>query len=167
VRTAAEPGQTLNVDLCFVPARHEAEQKLPAVSGSSGRLVVEQIKEEPEEKDWPGRVFEDESRDYCAAMLDFVTASRAKAAPSDIEMTVDPSDQATLQAQPRVLRQEEEELRVARRSVRQQRQQEDATWRAIRAERRREKAAQREQPAEKRHAQEVRCVRCANSGGRP
>ena len=69
VRTAEEPGQTLNVDLCFVPATHEAEQKLPAVSGSSGRLIVEQLKEEREEKDWPGRVFEEESRDYTEAML--------------------------------------------------------------------------------------------------
>jgi hypothetical protein len=34
-------GQTVNVDLCFVPANHVTELKLPAVSGSSGRLVVE------------------------------------------------------------------------------------------------------------------------------
>lgn len=26
-RTAEEPGQTLNVDLCFVPVEHEAENK--------------------------------------------------------------------------------------------------------------------------------------------
>lgn len=47
VRRAEEPGQTLNVDLCFVPAcREEVAYKLPAVSGSSGRLVVEQLPEE-------------------------------------------------------------------------------------------------------------------------
>ena len=38
-RTAEVPGQSLNVDICFVPAEHEDEAKLPAVSGSSGRLV--------------------------------------------------------------------------------------------------------------------------------
>jgi len=44
VRNAEEPGQTLNIDLCFVPSEHEVLQKLPAVSGSSGRLVVEKTK---------------------------------------------------------------------------------------------------------------------------
>lgn len=42
MRIAEEPGQAINFDLCFVPASHEAEVKLPAVSGSSGRMVVEQ-----------------------------------------------------------------------------------------------------------------------------
>ncbi len=126
------------------------------MSGSSGRLVVEQVKEEQEEKDWPGRVFEDERRDYSAAMLDFVTASRTQSEPRNVESAAEPADKPSLKAQKRVLRQEEEELRVARRSIRQQHKQEDATWRAIRAERRREKAAQIGQPAEKRKAQEAR-----------
>ncbi len=141
VRTAEEPGQTLNVDLCFVPAMHEAKQKLPAVSGSSGRLIVEQPKEEQEEKDWPGRVFEDESRDYNEAMLDFVDASRIKSEPDTAEITIEPSEKASLKAQKRVLRQEEEELRVARRVVRQQRRQKDDAWRKIRTERKQEKEA--------------------------
>lgn len=40
VRTADAPGQTLNVDLLFVPSCHLADMKLPAVSGSSGHLVI-------------------------------------------------------------------------------------------------------------------------------
>ena len=84
VRTADEPGQTLNVDLCFVPTAQDAEQKLPAVSGSSGRLVIEQPQAEQNEKDWPGRVFEDASRNYVEAMLDFVAASQAKAEPGPL-----------------------------------------------------------------------------------
>ena len=72
VRTAEEPGQTINVDLCFVPAIHEPEHKLPAVSGSSGRLVVERLAEERDEGDWPGRVFEIENQDYTQTMLDYV-----------------------------------------------------------------------------------------------
>ena len=59
-RNAEEPEQTINVDLCFVPANHEVREKIAAVSGSSGRLVVTRAKAE-KEKDWPGRVFEDEA----------------------------------------------------------------------------------------------------------
>jgi len=76
-RTAEEPGQALNVDLCFVPASHAAEVKLPAVSGSSGHLVVERPKDEAVR--YPGRIFEDRSLDYAEAMQAFVTASAHRA----------------------------------------------------------------------------------------
>lgn len=49
VRCAGPPGQALNVDLCFVPEQHVAQEKLPAVSGSSGHLVVERIRATGEE----------------------------------------------------------------------------------------------------------------------
>ena len=139
-----------------MPATHEAEQKLPAVSGSSGRLVVEQPKEGQEEKDWPGRVFEDESREYTEAMLDFVAASLAKSEPTTAEITTESSEKASLKAQKRALRQEEEELRVERRVVRQQRKQEDDAWRVIRTERKQEKEAQAGQSATERKAQDAR-----------
>lgn len=58
-RTADEPGQTLNVDLCFVPVKHLVDVKLPAVSGSAGHWVVERIKEPGQEADYPGKVFAD------------------------------------------------------------------------------------------------------------
>jgi hypothetical protein len=80
--------------LCFVPASHEAEQKLPAVSGSSGRLVIEQPKDETEPRHWPGRVFEDESRDYVEAMLDFVTASQAQQGSSASPDKSEPTEKA-------------------------------------------------------------------------
>ncbi len=59
-RTAEQPGQTVNVDLCFVPASHHADDHLPAVSGSSGRLVVSPpaTTDPAAERTWPGRVFE-------------------------------------------------------------------------------------------------------------
>lgn len=116
---------------------------------------MEQAKEEQEEKDWPGRVFEDESRNYTEAMLDFVAASQAKSEPTTVEIGTESSAKASHRAQKRVLRQEEEELRVARRIVRQQRKQEDDAWRVIRAERRQEKEAQIGQPAEKRKARDA------------
>ena len=79
-RRAEVPGQTANVDLCFVPATHEVKIKLPAVSGSSGRLVVERPQGERAEADYPGRIFADDRLDYVEAMHQFVAASQAKAA---------------------------------------------------------------------------------------
>src|SRR5262249_18405527 len=64
VRTAEQPGQTLNVDLCLVPATHILEQKLPAVSCSSGRLVAERPTVAPAEPSYPGQVFTDPDRPY-------------------------------------------------------------------------------------------------------
>jgi transposase InsO family protein len=139
-----------------VPATHEAEQKLPAVSGSSGRLVVEQPHEEAAEKGWPGRVFEDESRDYVAAMLDFVAASQAKAEPTTAEIRAESLVKASLKAQKRALRQEDEALRAERRVIRQRRKQEDAAWRAMRVAGKQEKEAQADQSAAERKVQDER-----------
>ena len=121
------------------------------MSGSSGRLVVERTAEEQEERQWPGRVFEDENLDYTAAMLEFVAASRAKAEPETSAESVEEAEKATLRAEKRTLRQEEEALRVERRTVRQQRKQEDDAWRTLRAER---KEQQTELAPEERKAQE-------------
>ena len=40
-RTAEEPGQTLNVDLCFVPAVHAAAVRIPvlAIGGVDGDRI--------------------------------------------------------------------------------------------------------------------------------
>ena len=139
-----------------MPATHEAQQKLPAVSGSSGRLVVEQPQEEQEEKDWPGRVFEDESRDYTEAMLDFVAASQAKSEPATAEITAESSEKASLKAQKQALRQGEEKLRAERRVARQRRKQEDAAWKEMKAEEKQETEAQAGQSAAERQVQDER-----------
>lgn len=143
-RTAEEPGQTLNVDLCFVPAEHEVEVKLPAVSGSSGRLVVEKAATSPTEADYPGRVFADESLSYSEAMLEFVRRSEARNSDSS---TVEPteSDQADLRAQKRVLRQAEDTLRLKRSQMRESRRQQDQAWRLLKAERREQQLARKRQ----------------------
>jgi transposase len=75
-RTAEQPGQTANVDLCFVPATHVAASKLPAVSGSSGRLVIEAPVDAAAPPTYPGRIFEDATLSYEEAMHAFVAASR-------------------------------------------------------------------------------------------
>ena len=127
-RTAEEPGQTLNVDLCFVPANHEAEIKLPAVSGSSGRLVIERPQNETEPQ-YPGRIFEDPELDYAAAMKTFVEASTQT---SEDKKPAEDEEKQARKAERRQLRQEEECLRMERREIRTRRQQEDAAWQAVR-----------------------------------
>jgi hypothetical protein len=70
----------VNVDLCFVPATHQESEALPAVSGSSGRLIVSPPKEALAERTWPGRVFEQADRSYREAMDEFIAAREATAA---------------------------------------------------------------------------------------
>ena len=124
------------MDLCFVPASHEAQDKLPAVSGSSGHLVIERPKDE-EAAQYPGRIFEDPSLSYAEAMQAFVTAS-AQASPPEQA----PADGETLsrKAEIRRLRQEEVQLRQERRGIRARRSQEDSAWQAIRQQHRQAEA---------------------------
>ena len=124
-RTADLPGQALNVDLLFVPACHPAERKLPAVSGSSGHLVVERLPESGQEPDYPGTVFANPELSYEAAMQAFMEASQPLSGPRKTGAAVgNPSQRAEI----RQLRQEEVELRVERRRVRQRRKGQDAAW---------------------------------------
>lgn len=143
------------MDLCFVPATHEGEYKLPAVSGSSGRLVVERLGEETDKRTWPGQVFADENREYIQAMLDYVAASQAEGEEIEGE-EADPSEETSLKAQKRALRQEKERIRIERRARRQQRKQEDAAWKQLWKEQKREKARSKKRPATERKAQDDR-----------
>jgi len=120
------------VDLCFVPvARTTNDAKLPSVSGSSGRLVVERVREQTAEPSYPGRAFDDPQRSYSEAMQAFVAASAH--APSASPPEPSSSDMSPeRQAQQRLLRQQTAALRAERRTIRQQRQQEDAAWRTVR-----------------------------------
>ena len=120
-----------------MPATHEAEQKLPAVSGSSGRLVVKRAAGDESEKQWPGKVFEDQSRDYTEVMLDYVAASKAQSAPSE---TAQGKQRAALKAKKQALRQEEAKLGDQRRALRQERKAQDTTWDIQKAKRRELKA---------------------------
>jgi transposase len=77
-RTADMPGQTVNIDLCFVPAQHVPNQKVPAVSGSSGRLVVERPAPAATKRTWLGQIFADPTLEYAAAMQRFARASHQR-----------------------------------------------------------------------------------------
>jgi len=106
------------------------------VSGSSGRLVISPGKDDQAEHTWPGRVFEDPTLDYTAAMQAFVAASLPEAPPTTPSDTPRQVEKVSRRAQKRQLRQEKLALRDARRHTRTQRKTEDAAWRALRQQRR-------------------------------
>jgi transposase InsO family protein len=132
-RTAEEGGQTVNVDLCFVPAVHAPDQKLPAVSGSSGRLIVERLPDPSAARSWPGQVFADPDQPYATAMQSFVAASQARDQGQLAPASAD-SASATRERL-RQLRLEAATLQAQRRIVREQRRHQDAAWRVIQAQR--------------------------------
>lgn len=121
---------------------------MPAVSGSSGKLIIQPPKTEPVFGDYPGAVFADENLPYPDAMKQFVAASSLEVKLTDKRVDINNSPAAQLRADRRVLRQDEEALRTQRRQQRQLRQQEDAAFKALQAERRtqqQKRKAQRQQ----------------------
>lgn len=103
--------------------------KLPAVSGSSGHLVIERLKDANEELDYPGKVFTDREMDYSEAMQAFVQASKPlSGAPKETAVVENTSPRAEIQQ----LRQKETLLCIERRGIRKRRELEDAAWQAIR-----------------------------------
>lgn len=127
-RTAERPEQTANIDLCFVPIEHAPKVKLPAVSGSSGRLVVERGSAKTQPPDWPGTVFTLPELSYEAAMQHYLAATCERLGYAKGEKAVATGHRAAKQA----LRRAEEALREERYQVRERRKQEDAAWRALR-----------------------------------
>jgi transposase InsO family protein len=167
-RTAEEPGQTINVDLCFVPASHEVADKIPAVSGSSGRLKVQNSEAETDQRVWPGQVFENPELSYEEAMLEYVAAWReavhalrekGSATPKKCD-EVEQTDQGLPKAQKRVLKRQEIQLRAERRQVREKRKLEDAAWREARAARKvkqqNDRARSKEERRQQRQARKAR-----------
>ena len=149
VRNAETPGQTANVDLCFVPLTHRLQEKLPAVSGSSGKLVIQSSRSADKEPDYPGRVFEDDKLSYTSAMEGFVKASQEKDEQSTQPLPVD-DEKMSIKAKKRSLHQEEALLRNQRRTVRQKRKQEDAAWKTSRQQRRRQQMEATQTPRQPR-----------------
>lgn len=140
-RTAEEGGQSINVDLCFVPYEHEDELKLPAVSGSSGKLVVERIAEEKEKAWYPGQIFGHEELSYEEAMRQFVADSQGKIGNQETPLSCEAVEREQKKSEKRELRQKERELQAERRQIRQNRRREDAKWQKRKAKRRQEQAA--------------------------
>ena len=122
---AQQPGQTLNLDVCFVPTQHSAETKLPAVSGSSGHLVIERLPAAGEAPHWPGQIFAQAELDYCEAMQAYVAAIQDRwKHRRERKSSEDP--------EPTSVWRQECEGRAQRHAILQERKREDALWRAIR-----------------------------------
>jgi hypothetical protein len=125
-RTAECPGQAINVDICYVPEQHTVQEKLPAVSGSSGRLVVERSRSQKEEPQWPGQVFAEAGLDYEEAMRRYAAATRERLVQRGAEKTPQleaPSHWHQVRA-----------ARAERYQVRQQRKQADLAWKTAKAQ---------------------------------
>jgi transposase InsO family protein len=121
-------------------------QRLPAVSGSSGRLVIYGPRPRAGEaaRSWPGQVFEDQEVAYRVAMHEFVQRSAPRTprrAPARATRRLRAAP--TAQAAGRPHRAQQRQLAVQRVQFLQQRAQEDAAWQAACHERR---AAQRPAP---------------------
>jgi transposase InsO family protein len=143
-----------------VPATHEVSAKLPAVSGSSGRLIVERPPSEDHGGAWPGRIFENPELPYADAMLAFVAAAQERA--SQPTGLADAAANGSLAAEKRILGRTEAQLRDARRQVRAQRQLEDAAWQAARGAHRAAAQADQVRPqAARRPARLAKAVRTA------
>lgn len=126
VRVAEQPGQTLNIDLLFVPEQHEAEERLPAVSGSSGHLVVGRVTAEKETPDWPGLAFADSELTYEEAMDQYIVETRDRLEPHKrAKETEKEADTAW---------REEWQARSDRYQLRQQREQQDVDWKIAKTE---------------------------------
>lgn len=123
----------MNADLCFVPVRHVAAEKLPAVSGSSGRLVVVDPPADPAPPGWPGQVFSSADLDYPEAMRQYAEAVQGRLQHAWSRQTL--SDE-----EPTPWRQEWEG-RAARYQVRMQRRREDIACKAAKTAQRQARLA--------------------------
>lgn len=131
-----------------MPAGHEAAIKLPAVSGSSGKLEIERPAEEQRERWHPGQVFADENLTYEEAMVQFVADSHPDTEGVLAKRSPEAMAREEAKAEKKAWRQAEEEVKVARRRTRQQRQKEDAVWQKARAERQRQQESRKRPRAE-------------------
>lgn len=146
VRTAEQAGQAVNIDLCFVPEEHFAQEKLPAVSGSSGHLFVERLHPPGEEAHWPGQVFAEPDLDYDEAMRQYAQATRDRLIPRQSERI--PALQETARWR------NEWEGRAERYHIREQRKREDVAWKVAKtAWRQTRQAYQAMNPSERKERQ--------------
>ena len=124
----------MNVDLCFVPATHVPAELLPAVSGSSGRLLVSRAKGSKEERSWPGQVFEREELSYPEAMAHFVALREAKRAAEGKVAEEGDEVIADQKGQRLALRSAIQRLRITRREERERRRLIDRAWKSRQGE---------------------------------
>jgi transposase InsO family protein len=133
------------VDLCFVPEKHVAQEKLPAVSGSSGHLVIERLAVAEEAATWPGQVFAETDLDYEEAMQKYVQATE------DRQIHSRTAREVQIEAPTRW--RQSWEGRAERHQVLQRRKQEDVGWKTSKASYRQTRLAYRQLPKVQRDQQ--------------
>lgn len=129
-----------------MPEQHCAQEKLPAVSGSSGRLVVEHIREDGKEPHWPGQVFAEGDLDYEEAMRQYAEATRERLVHLRTMKTPTPEEITGWR--------QENERQAEWYRVKQLRKQEDRGWKTAKAERYMARQAFRVLSRAERHRQE-------------
>jgi transposase InsO family protein len=132
--------------LCFVPEEHRAQEKLPAVSGSSGHLVIERLSTEAEPPVWPGQVFAEADLSFEAAMQAYALATQDR----QIHLHTASEPMSSVPTRWR----QEWEGRAMRHQVLLQREQEDAEWFAFKVGMRQARQAYKKLPLEERKQQQ-------------
>jgi transposase InsO family protein len=135
--------------LCFVPEEHGSQEKLPAVSGSSGHLVIERSLTGAEQPVWPGQVFAETDLAFEAAMQAYAQATQDR-------MVHAHTEQEPMSITPTRWR-KEWEGRAKRHQVLLQREQEDTAWFSYKVGLRQARQAYRNLPKEEREQQRESC----------
>jgi transposase InsO family protein len=126
VREAEQPGQAINIDLLFVPDQHKVEESLPAVSGSSGHLVVGRTAAEKAAPHWPGLAFANSELTYEEAMGQYISETRDRLEHRKRAKETPTGDDSAWH--------EEWQARSDRYQLRKQREQQDADWKIAKTE---------------------------------
>jgi len=127
---APRPNQTINIDLCVVPLRHDGTQDMVSVSLSAAAagVILTENDSSAISAEWPGQTFENTALSYEEQMRDYVekrTAKRLSKGQRQHRRRQKQAERAELNAQ-------SDELRLQRRRQRGKRRQEDADWQAKR-----------------------------------
>jgi transposase InsO family protein len=135
----------LNADICFVPLEHATQEGLPAVSGSSGRLLVQEPKSEAEDRHWPGQIFANADLLYEEAMQSYIQATRDR-------LEHGKGERNRMLKEPSRWRQWVE-ARTRRYQVMQCRKQEDLDWKAAKLQYRQTRLAHQQLSRQERQPQ--------------
>ncbi len=121
-------------------------ERIPAVSGSSGKLKIIKFKrDKPKNQKWPGQIFDNDELSYEEAMNDYFQQRKLKLNTSNRQViNMEEAENLSENDREKIRRQrlleEEKVLRDQKRKLRNQRQIEDSAWKTLREECRREEA---------------------------
>ena len=115
------PGESVNIDLCFVPSGHTHEPK--AAESADGQEI-----RSTETRPYAGEVFQESEMSYEEKMQGYLQQRRAK----EQHRTPRKTEKSRGKSRLKMVKEQEERLRVQRRHMRAKRVQEDIRWKAYR-----------------------------------